>query len=74
MSNDIRVQQLLDENDDLSKQIFEKHIQINELNAKINKNREELMKICQHQWEPDRSYYEPCGLTPRICSKCSSTR
>lgn len=33
-----------------------------------------LYNMCDHEWEVDDSYFEPCGPTPRICNKCDSQR
>jgi len=60
----------------LKKQVYKNLKYINEV-VKLQNNTIKMidsimLQKCNHHWEPDSSYYEPCGHTSKIeiCKKC----
>ncbi len=64
------VQILFDTNRSIYSMISSFEYQIDELRTIINDNKKEIYKLCEHDWTTDLSSCEPCGPTPRICTKC----
>jgi hypothetical protein len=71
---DVKINLLTQENANLQKEIFRLQRKIDEIQKIIDTNEKFIYSNCKHQWETDVERFEPCGLTPQICTKCGSHR
>ena len=43
---------------------------IEKIRKKISNNKDEIYKICNHEWKYELISYEPCGNRWEQCTKC----